>query len=107
MGAKRQLPSRRIYEEVGRLVRGFRSKCRLTQEDLAEQIGLARTSVANIEQGRQRIALDTLFAIAQALKVNARDLLPAESNVAEAEIEQNLGAELDEQQRRVLRRLVS
>lgn len=40
----------------------------LTQEQLAHRIGLVRTSVVNIESGRQGIHADTLPMIAKALK---------------------------------------
>ena len=48
----------------------------MTQEQLGELIGLSRTSVTNIERGRQHVSLHHIFAIAEALKVSPAALLP-------------------------------
>lgn len=39
---------------------------------------LSRSSIANIETGKQRVALHLFLEIAQALKVEAKELLPAQ-----------------------------
>ncbi len=39
-------------------------------------MGLSRTALVNIEKGRHRIQIDTLYAIARALGVKLGDLLP-------------------------------
>jgi len=43
---------------------------------LALAVGLSRTSVANIEKGRHRIQIHTLYAIAAALGIEPAELLP-------------------------------
>jgi transcriptional regulator with XRE-family HTH domain len=48
----------------------------VTQQQLADQAGLTRSSIANVEAGRQRVPLHVLAAIALALKVEPQDLLP-------------------------------
>jgi transcriptional regulator with XRE-family HTH domain len=48
---------------------GVRKGLRISQEVLAEQLGLARTSVANLEMGGQRIGAEVLVKIAGALAV--------------------------------------
>lgn len=65
-----------LYEELGRLVRQHRERLGMSQEVLAQAIELSRTSVANIETGRQRIPLHHLYRLARALKVEAGALLP-------------------------------
>lgn len=67
-----------FYEEVGRRIRLAR-KGRLTQQDLADRVSLTRTSITNIEKGRQKLLLHTLSDIAEALQVSPADLLPASS----------------------------
>jgi len=67
----------RLYRAFGNLVRQNRENRDLTQEKLGQIIGLSRTSVTNIEKGRQHIALHQLFAIADALQVNPAALLPS------------------------------
>lgn len=41
--------------EIGRRLKDWRTQCGWTQGEVAELIGLTRTSVANIEAGRQRL----------------------------------------------------
>ena len=65
-----------FYEEVGRRIRKSRQDKGLTQEFLAEKVRLSRTSLTNIEKGRQKLLLHTLAAIAQALQIAAASLLP-------------------------------
>lgn len=49
----------------------------MTQEKLGRVVGLSRTSITNIEKGRQHVSLHQLFAIAEALRVRPAALLPA------------------------------
>lgn len=48
----------------------------MTQEALASKISLSRTSVINIEKGRQQLLVHTLVDIARALHVTPADLIP-------------------------------
>ena len=66
-----------FYLEVGRRVRARRVVAGLTQFELAERAGLRRSSIANLETGRQRILLHFIAAIADSLDVNTAELLPA------------------------------
>ncbi len=65
-----------IYEEFGRGLRNKRKAVNLTQEALAERVGLSRTSIINIEKGRQHVSLHMLFSLANALGVEPAELLP-------------------------------
>jgi transcriptional regulator with XRE-family HTH domain len=67
-----------FYEEVGRRIRDARKRRTppLTQEGLAELVGLTRTSITNVEKGRQKFLLHTLADIASALQVDPASLLP-------------------------------
>jgi len=67
-----------LYQAFGNLVRLNRERRPdLTQEKLGRLVGLSRTSIVNIEKGRQHIALHQLFALAEALKVRPEALLPS------------------------------
>lgn len=81
-----------LYKELGRRLRRARELSHLTQDALAERVSLSRTSIANIEQGRQRIQIHTLYALAVALRVSPRSLLPPESPVLSDELKQSLGS---------------
>lgn len=65
------------YRAFGRLVRMHRQRLDdMTQEKLGRLVGLSRTSITNIEKGRQHVALHQLLAIADALAVRPEALLP-------------------------------
>lgn len=82
-----------LYTALGGMIRARRSQMGMTQDELARWVGMTRTSVTNIERGRQKVQLDTLYDIAAALEVPARDLLPPAA-VAEDAIEERLPEEL-------------
>ena len=72
------------YEAFGRLVAMHRKRIHgLTQAKLGNAVGLSRTSITNIEKGRQHVLLHHLFALARALKVSPHALLPALDNSEE------------------------
>lgn len=66
----------RFYADFGRRVRAARERRGLTQQQLAAGLGLTRSSVANVEAGRQRALLHTAVAIAGAAGVPTNDLVP-------------------------------
>lgn len=79
-----------MYPRVGERLRQARVERGLTQEALGQAIGLTRTSVVNIERGRQKVMLHTLYAVAEALRVSLMDLLPSPT---EASIEERLSSD--------------
>jgi transcriptional regulator with XRE-family HTH domain len=66
----------KFYIAVGKQVRAARENQDLSQATLARRIGFTRSSVANLEAGRQRIALHLFVLIAKALGVDPVTLLP-------------------------------
>lgn len=67
--------NRDFYAAVGQRIAKLRNG-RLTQEALANRTGLTRTSIINIEKGRQQILLHTLIDISRALQVSVIELIP-------------------------------
>jgi transcriptional regulator with XRE-family HTH domain len=65
-----------FYREFGQRVRLTRKKANLSQEALGRAVGLTRTSVTNIEKGRQHVPLHMAFVLAEAMKAPPDDLLP-------------------------------
>jgi transcriptional regulator with XRE-family HTH domain len=65
-----------FYTELGRRVKERRKELNLTQDILARDLGLQRTSVANLEKGLQRISAEAVVILANALRVPPGDLLP-------------------------------
>ena len=74
--------NRDFYSAIGRRIAEKR-RGRLTQEDLAKRLFLTRTSIINIEKGRQQILVHTLVDIARILDVPPGDLLPDDSGILE------------------------
>jgi transcriptional regulator with XRE-family HTH domain len=64
-----------LYISIGARIRAAREARGLNQTELGGRLGLNRTSVSNIEAGRQRPMLHTLIAAAQALGVELSALL--------------------------------
>ncbi|MBL8658019.1 MAG: helix-turn-helix transcriptional regulator [Altererythrobacter sp.] len=60
-----------IYKIFGQRVVAERNSLGLSQDALAQRVGLSRASIANIEAGRQRVLLHQVIALAQALEVRA------------------------------------
>ncbi|MEW7975009.1 MAG: helix-turn-helix transcriptional regulator [Candidatus Thiodiazotropha endolucinida] len=66
-----------LYQILGEQIRLHRKRSpSITQEVLGQLVGLSRTSITNIENGRQHIALHQLYEFAKALKVPPQSLLP-------------------------------
>lgn len=65
-----------IYVDIGHKVKVQREKLGISQGDLASVTGLTRTSITNLEAGRQRTPIHVLCKIAGALNVKVSALLP-------------------------------
>jgi transcriptional regulator with XRE-family HTH domain len=70
-----------IYVRIGRELRIHREQRRLSQARLAETVGLRRTSLVNIEAGRQRLPLHVLYALCSVLEIEPSDVLPGIAEV--------------------------
>ena len=86
---KRQSDQDQLYRAVGAKIREIRNERGLKQETVAASIGLTRTSLANIEGGRQRLLLHTLFDIASVLDTTVEELL-AERSLSLNDIDKTL-----------------
>lgn len=69
-------PVEPLYGLVGAEVRAAREAAGLSQEQLAVAVGLSRTSITNLEMGRQQTPLHVLYAIAEVVGMALKDLLP-------------------------------
>ena len=76
MGSSTLSPSA-VYNNVGARIRDERERRNFSQEMLANRVGLTRTSITNVENGRQKLLLHTLFQIADYLGTSPMRLLPA------------------------------
>lgn len=52
---------------IGGIIKAMRRQCGMTQKQLADMVGLERTSITNIERGNQVLSVTTITSIADAL----------------------------------------
>lgn len=65
----------KFYEELGKSIRSRREALKMTQGDLGERLKLSRTSITNIECGRQRLLVDQFCRLLEILDCRYEDLL--------------------------------
>lgn len=63
------------FKAIGKRIKIARLKTDLTQEIMAEKIGVTPQHVSNIETGNSSVSLTTLIAIANLLKVSVDELI--------------------------------
>lgn len=66
----------KFYLDLGKIIKKARINLHLTQQQLADLLGLNRTSITNIELGKQKILAHMLVDFAFQLKVPIDNLLP-------------------------------
>lgn len=76
----------RLYQAIGEKVRKLReaqsgARGKMTQAELAELVGLERTSITNLERGNQKVPLHALYRICETLKAPVFDALPSVAEV--------------------------
>ena len=71
-----------VYRVLGRKVRQMREVQGLSQDQLAQRLGISRASMVNIEAGRQRAPLHLLWQIAEVLHSKLIDMIPTAEDVA-------------------------
>jgi len=60
---------------LGKAIRGLRLEIGLSQETLADDVGIDRSYMGGIERGEHNVALVNLVKIAQALNITTAELL--------------------------------
>ncbi len=63
------------YLSLGKRIKYFREKKGLTQIELAEKSGLSRSFIGRMESGSYNASLESVVAVANAIKVNIGELL--------------------------------
>ena len=69
--------------DVGERLRVLRKQQRLTQAQLARQIGIQQSDLSRMEKGEYRVSLDNLFKILGVLDVEISDFFGAKARQAE------------------------
>ena len=63
------------YYEIGQRIRRIRKAHKLSQEELAEKVGISTTHMSHIETGNTKLSLPVFVYIAEALEVQTDSLL--------------------------------
>src|SRR5688572_30648908 len=89
------IDEKRLYKVLGERLKYLRENqaifsTKLTQGKLADEVGLERTSITNIEKGNQKVPLHVLYKICEVLQIQINDLLPNVSDIKELELEPHL-----------------
>lgn len=71
-----------LYETIGNRISELRKFKGDNQQQLADKINLGRSSIANIEAGRQQVSLHILYRICQIYDTEIHSLLPRVSEIA-------------------------
>ncbi len=74
------------YYEIGQRIRKFRKAHNLSQEELAERIGIFATHMSHIETGNTKLSLPVLVSLAEVLEVRADDLLFDQAETARSAV---------------------
>ncbi|MGM0557240.1 MAG: helix-turn-helix domain-containing protein [Myxococcota bacterium] len=62
-------------QTVGHNIRRLRKSQELSQEQLSFQAGINRAYLSTVENGKRNISIENIFAVADALDVDPRELL--------------------------------
>jgi transcriptional regulator with XRE-family HTH domain len=65
-----------VYHSIGNAIANLRAERGVSQQILADAIGLTRTSVTNIEKGRQKLLVHTLLQVADFFGVSVSYFVP-------------------------------
>lgn len=65
-----------FYEGFGARIRSARRRVGINQEELGRRVGLNRSSISNVEKGRQRVPAHMIMEFATALDIPPAELLP-------------------------------
>jgi transcriptional regulator with XRE-family HTH domain len=68
-------PPRDIRIRFGMAVRVRRNELGISQEEFAEQAGLHRTYVSDLERGKRNVSLENVEKLAKALLLSISDLM--------------------------------
>lgn len=80
-------------QETGRYIRQYRKVAGLTQEELAQKVGISTMSIRRYESGERIASKDLIQSIAAALDVSPFYLLGDESALSPSEIKASMGLE--------------
>ena len=85
-----------LKEKLGKRIQEIRKSKKLTQEKLAEMIGIDTPNLSNIEGGKRFVSSDTLEKIIKSLNVKEKDLFDFEHIKSKNELINSINKILNE-----------
>lgn len=82
------------FKILGTKIRMERKNMRMTQEQLAEHVGISTNFVGQIERGERKLSIETLVALANALGTSVDYLLKDSVKIADDQIAQEILTDL-------------
>ena len=83
------------YFDIGQRIRRYRKACGLSQEALAQKVGISVTHMSHIETGNTKLSLPVLVSIASVLEVQTDDLLFEQANASRSNALNQIAGSLD------------
>ena len=75
-----------LHKHIGEALREHRKQAGMTQLELAKKVGLLRTSITNIEAGRQKAPLHVIYNICIALDIEVCAVLPTNAEAVQIDM---------------------
>lgn len=83
------------YYEIGQRIRKYRKASNLSQEQLAEKVGISVTHMSHIETGNTKLSLPVLVNIANTLSVQTDAIIYENPQINKTTIKQELSELID------------
>ena len=77
------MDSKQLSEFVGKRIRYYRRKAKMTQRELGEKLGVKNNTVSDYEYGKISPEQNILFAISRVFDIRVDDLFPKRKNVTD------------------------
>lgn len=83
------------YVDLGRKIRKYRKAANMTQEQLADRIGMATSNISHIERATTQVSLQALVRIANTLNVSIDQLLCDSLSMADSYLDKDIAQILE------------
>ncbi len=90
------------YAAIGSRIRKYRWENKISQEELAEAVGISTTHMSHIETGATKLSLTVLVNISLALNVSADLILNGDKSVTKTSEIADIFSSSNERQTRIL-----
>ncbi|MCT1173118.1 helix-turn-helix domain-containing protein [Lactococcus lactis] len=98
------MDDREINKFVGMKIKEFRKNKKLTQQDLADLVGVKNSAISNYEQGTRIPKRDFLFRVANALGVSIDEFFPIQNEETSSTLSEinKISSQLEEPRQKVV-----